>query len=146
MSEVKTSRTGEDVAAFLARTEPTTRREDSWQLKTLIDTVTGAPAHMWGPSMVGYGLIHYRYSSGHSGEMMVLGFAPRKAHMVLYGLNIAANETLLSQLRPHRSGVSCIYLNRLSAVDVTILEEMIVQAWKQESSVHPQGHVFTRLE
>ena len=48
--------------------------------------VTGAPATMWGPAIVGFGCRHYRYDSGREGDTLRVGFAARKGTLVLYGL------------------------------------------------------------
>ena len=67
MAENKTARTGASVEEFLAAAEPAGRRDDGFALKALLDELTGAPAEMWGPSMVGYGAFEYHYASGHGG-------------------------------------------------------------------------------
>lgn len=146
MAENKTARTGASVEDFLAAAEPAGRREDGFALKTMLDDLTGAPAEMWGPSMVGYGAFEYSYASGHGGQMMVLGFAPRKASMSLYGLNIPENQELLAQLGLAKVGAGCVWVGRLAGLDHDVLAKLFRRAWDQRSWTHPLGHVFTRIE
>ena len=146
MAENKTARTGASVETFLAGVEPAGRNDDGFALKALIDQVTGTPAEMWGPSMVGYGAFHYTTAAGRSGEMFVLGFSPRKANMSLYGLQIPQNEELIASLGPAKVGAGCIWVGRLAGLDAEVLTEMIRRAWAQQTWTHPLGHVFTRLD
>lgn len=146
MAESTNSRTGASVDGYLASAEPAGRRDDAVALKAMLDEITGAPAEMWGPSMVGYGAFHYKYASGHSGEMFAIGFAPRKANLSLYGLTIPENEELMTALGPTKIGVGCIWVGRLEKLDLAVLTEMYRRAWAQQTWTHPLGHVFTRLD
>lgn len=145
MAEPTTARTGASVDTFIQAAEPDRRREESVALKTLMDEITKAPAEMWGPSMVGYGEFQYRYASGHSGTTFVIGFAPRKASMSIYGLLIPENDDLLPQLGPVKLGKSCIWATRLDKLDQRVLRTMIERAWAQTTWRHPLGHEFTRV-
>lgn len=146
MAENKTSRTGASVEEYLAAVEPAGRRDDGFELKQMFDELTGAPAEMWGPSMVGYGAYAYRTGNGHSGEFFVVGFSPRKANTSLYGLQTPENEDLIAKLGPVKLGVGCIWVGRISRLNRDVLAEMVTRAWAQQSWTHPLGHVFTRLE
>lgn len=146
MAENKTARTNASVEDFLAATEPAVRREDGFALKAMLDELTGNPAEMWGPSMVGYGAFHYQTAAGHQGDMFVLGFSPRKANLSLYGLRIPENEELIASLGPAKLGAGCVWVGRLSGLDLDVLAELYRRAWAQQSWIHPLGHVFTRLD
>jgi hypothetical protein len=80
----KTTPTGGDVDAFLAGVADAQRRADASLLVRLIGEVTGQPAVMWGPSIVGFGSRHYRYASGREGDVPAVGFSPRKAYTAVY--------------------------------------------------------------
>ncbi len=127
MSDTPATRpTGASVAAFLDAVEPAGRREDAQALHRLMARVTGEAGEMWGPSIVGYGRYRYRYESGREGEWMLTGFAPRKANMVVYIMpGFEGAEALLARLGRHRTGRSCLYLGRLSGVDLGVLEELV---------------------
>ena len=123
--EAKTKVTEISVADFIAAVENPKRRADAETLCALFEEVSGEPPKMWGPSIIGFGRYHYRYDSGHEGDASLVGFSPRKANLVLY---MAAEEPtradMLARLGKHRSGKGCIYLNRLSDVDESVLREM----------------------
>lgn len=128
-NENKTQPTDESVDAFIGRAEPVGRREDAVVLKELMDRITGEPAVMWGDSMVGYGTYHYRGRSGREGDWFVVGFAPRKASMSLYGLQYPGADALLDRLGPHKRGAGCVWVGRLSRLDLDVLEQLIRDAW-----------------
>jgi hypothetical protein len=82
---------------------------------------------MWGSSIVGFGSYHYRYDSGHEGTAALVGFAPRKANLVLYlaaGL-AERHPQLLERLGPHKTGKGCLYLKRLGDVDRDALRGLV---------------------
>ena len=84
MAEVKTKPTLVRAEDFIAAVEPVSKREDGKVLDALFRKVTGVEPRMWGPTIVGYGRYHYRYASGHEGDMCRTGFSPRKAKHSLY--------------------------------------------------------------
>ncbi|WP_394551687.1 DUF1801 domain-containing protein [Agromyces sp. MMS24-JH15] len=132
MAELKTKPTSESVSGFLDGVEPVGRREDGFVLRELFDRVTGTDAVMWGPSIVGYGLQHYRYASGREGDWMVVGFSPRKAAVSLYGLQLPGGiegDDLVGSLGKVRAGAGCLYVGRLSTIDLGALESLVDRAW-----------------
>ena len=74
----KTQETAASVEDFLAGVTPEARRVDAIALSALMARVSGEPARMWGPSIVGFGIRRYRYDSGREGEICKIGFSPRK--------------------------------------------------------------------
>ncbi|MEZ5778903.1 MAG: DUF1801 domain-containing protein [Paracoccaceae bacterium] len=122
----KTMPTSVSVADFLASVEPPKRRAEGLRLDSLFREATGFEPQMWGPSIVGYGRYRYRYASGREGESLATGFSPRKAALSIYILpGYADFGEILSALGPHRRGKSCLYLDRLDAVDETVLVRLI---------------------
>jgi hypothetical protein len=119
--------TGATVEDFLAAVPDANRRADALVLSELMLDVTGEPAAMWGPTIVGFGSYHYRYDSGHEGDAPLAGFSPRKQHLVVYLIGGYAERypTLLEKLGPHKVGKSCLYLKRLATVDQAVLRELI---------------------
>ena len=124
MVENKTKPTDVSVDAFLDSVEHPARRADGKTLRAMMERVTGEPAVMWGPSIVGFGSYHYRYESGHEGDMPRVGFSPRKANLVLYVGGFPEYEALLARLGKHKSSKACLYLGRLADVDLSVLEEI----------------------
>ncbi|MBY6160934.1 DUF1801 domain-containing protein [Mameliella alba] len=114
------------VAEFLKTVDPVRRREDAVQLDRLFRQVTGWEPVLWGTSIVGYGRYVYTYASGHSGQSLATGFAPRKANMVVYIMpGYADFAEILGRLGPHRLGKSCLYLGAIAKVDLDVLAELI---------------------
>jgi hypothetical protein len=137
MGETKTKPTAISAEDYIAAVEPAAKREDAKVLDALFRKLTGEPATMWGPSIIGYGTYHYRYASGHEGDMCRVGFSPRKAKHSLYiactcdGPSGAELEALLARLGKHSQGHGgCLYVNKLADIDLGVLEQMIALGWK----------------
>lgn len=121
----KTHPTDVPVEAFLDAVTPERRREEGFALLSLMREVTGDPGVMWGPSMVGFGSMHYNYASGRQGDWLKVGFSPRKAKLTFYGLQDADDAAPhLARLGPHTLGAGCVYANKLSDLDESALREL----------------------
>ena len=93
---------------------------------------------MLGPTIVGFGLYHYRYDTGHSGAACVAGFSPRKAHLVIYAFDFAGKAALLQKLGKHKGGLEqCLYINKLADVDVAVLKKIIEAGVVQAKKTWP---------
>jgi len=126
MPETKTRATEVAVEDFIAAIEHPQRRADALVLDQIFRRVTGFVPRLWGPSIIGYGRYAYTYDSGHSGETCATGFSPRKANLVVYILpGYADFDALLERLGKHKLGKACLYINRLSDIDLEILEQLI---------------------
>ena len=137
MADNKTKPTKLIAAAFIDALTDVSRRADAKALVKLMQSATGEKAMMWGPSIVGFGSCHYRYESGREGDMPLIGFSPRKAATVLYGLmGSGESETLLAKLGTHTTGKGCLYIKKLGDVDRTVLETLIVQAVSSTRARH----------
>ena len=126
MAENKTVKTGASVDEFMARVENKRRREDGLVLMEMMRDVTGLEPEMWGPSIIGFGSYHYRYESGREGDMPLIGFSPRKQSLSLYIMSgFDGQEELLGRLGKHRTGASCLYINKLADVNMGVLRELV---------------------
>jgi hypothetical protein len=128
MAKTKTKSTNVSVNDFIAAVQNDTRRKDAETLLRLFGKATGWKAQMWGPTIVGYGRYKYSYDTGHTGEICVVGFSPRKANLVIYQHPDPSGKTaaLLTKLGKHRGGIdSCLYINKLADVDLDVLERVI---------------------
>ena len=135
MATLKTRATTADVSAFLAAVPDARRREDAAALRALMERVTGAPATMWGPSMVGFGTQPYTNTTG-THDWFVVGFSPRKSAMTIYGIYDADGDAdpLFDELGPHTTGKGCVYVKRLGDVDTRVLERLVGAAWERARS------------
>lgn len=130
MAAPKTRPTGESVTAFLDSVPDERRRAEGHAVRDLMERITGEPATMWGPSMVGFGTMPYTNTSG-TNDWFVVGFSPRKAALTIYGVydDYAPADPLYDELGPHTTGKGCLYLKRLDAVDAAVLERLVRAAW-----------------
>jgi hypothetical protein len=125
VAELKTKKTRASVSAFLKKLDAT-RRDDCIAIARLMQQATSAEPKMWGPSIVGFGDYRYKYDSGREGEWFKMGFSPRKNDLTLYIMpGVDHFKQHLSRLGPHKTGVSCLYIKRLSDVDITVLQQII---------------------
>ncbi|WP_424942168.1 DUF1801 domain-containing protein [Aliiroseovarius crassostreae] len=138
MTQTKTQPTDASVDAFLNAVEPARRREDGLVLLDLFKRVTGFKPVMWGPSIVGFGRYHYRYKTGREGDFLATGFSPRKSALSLYIMpGYQDYGTLLTRLGKHKTGASCLYINTLADVDLSVLEELIRQGLADLNKIWP---------
>ena len=126
MSDPKTRPSDASVEAFIEAVDHPRRREDARILLKLMRRVTGEEPVMWGPSIVGFGRYRYRYASGQEGEWPIAGFSPRKQNLSIYILpGFGDYDDLLSRLGKHKTGKSCLYVNKLADVDMDVLESLV---------------------
>ena len=126
MAEPKTKKTDASVEAFLDAVADPGRREDARAVLALMKRITGEEPKMWGPSIVGFGSWTYTYASGRTGDWPIAGFSPRKHALTLYVMpGFEKDADLMERLGKHKTGKSCLYLNRLADVDAGVLEELV---------------------
>ena len=114
-------------ADFLASVEHPRRREDGVALLELFNRVTQLKPVMWGTSIIGYGRYHYKYDSGREGDGPMTGFSPRKASLSIYIMpGYRDLGAVLDRLGKHKTGKSCLYINKLDDVELPVLEEIIL--------------------
>ena len=138
MAENKTQRNDGDVMAYLESVSNKRRREDSLAVLELMEEETGEPAEMWGTSIVGFGSYHYKYESGREGDFMLAGFAPRKQALTLYIMGgHERHAELFAKLGKHRTGSSCLYINKLADVELDVLREIVAESVAFMRREHP---------
>ena len=138
MPENKTKPTEVTVEAFLEGVTPDLRREDARALCALMQRVSGCPAVMWGPSIIGFGHYRDRTEAGREGDLMRVGFSPRKPATVLYiHSGSPRHEELMARFGKYTTGKSCIYVKRLADIDLGVLEEMVGASLQHFETLHP---------
>lgn len=126
----KTQPTNTDVIDFLTSIEDQKQRADSERLIDLMHKVSGKPPVMWGPSIIGFGLYHYKYDSGREGDMPEIGFSPRKGKIALYITDDATKyPEITTRLGKFKTSKACLYINKLEDVDADVLEELVKAAY-----------------
>lgn len=123
MAQNKTKETKVSVTDFInSSVENDQKKVDSFQLIELMSKWSGFEAKMWGPSIIGFGNYHYKYDSGREGDAPLIGFSPRKAAISLYVYSpIKEHEHLLDNLGKFKMGKACIYVKKLSDIDIVAL-------------------------
>ena len=123
------SELGGSVQKFLDAIEPPKRRRDAKTLLEVMSRVTGEEPQIIG-SGVGFGSYHYKYKSGREGDAPAAGFAARKAATSIYVMDgVGAHADLLKRLGPHSTGVGCIYVKDLNAIDLEVLEGILRRSY-----------------
>lgn len=126
MAENKTQPTKVTPEEFLQTITDARRREEGERVLAIMREVTGDEGTMWGASIVGFGTRHYKSAAGREGDWMKVGFSPRKAQFTLYGLkDLPEQNRKLPELGPHTTGVGCIYVKRVEALDEGVLRDLI---------------------
>jgi hypothetical protein len=128
MAELKTKQTNADVHEFInsfAETEQ--RKEDSLELLKIMEDFTGYEPKMWGSSIIGFGSYHYKSErSTQQGDWPLIGFSPRKSAISLYVfMGAEVNEHLLGDLGKFKMGKACIYVKKLSDVNIDTLKKLM---------------------
>lgn len=133
MSELKTKPTNQSVEEFLNQVGDEQKRNDSFEILEMMKGITGEKPMMWGSSIVGFGMYHYKSErSKQEGDWPLVGFSPRKQNLTFYiGGGFKDNQELLDKLGKHKTSVGCLYIKRLSDVDKTILAKLIEKSFLQ---------------
>lgn len=132
MAENKTRITETSVESYLSTISNDVRREDCEVLAKLITSATKEQPKMWGTSIVGFGSYHYKYESGREGDSCTIGFSSRKGDISLYLLaDFPERVELLAKLGKHKTGKGCVYVSRLSDVDLRVLEKLVTGSYAE---------------
>jgi hypothetical protein len=133
MAELKTKPTAVDIHDYINMIESEVMRNDSFNLIEIMEAATNEQGIMWGTSILGFGT--YKIDSPRGGEWMRIGFAPRKTKLVIYFMDgLKKHNELLADLGKHKTGKSCLYIKRLSDIDLTVLKKIIQQSISNISS------------
>jgi len=126
MAKNKTTATEINVIDFInSYVDNEQKKADSLQLITLMSEWSGFEPKMWGPTIIGFGSYHYKYASGHEGDAPLIGFSPRKAEFSLYVFSATEeNKHLLDNLGKFKMGKACIYIKKLSDINIEALKKI----------------------
>jgi hypothetical protein len=134
MAEIKTKRTSESIESFINKINDEEKRKDSFELLEMMKMASGEEPVMWGSGIIGFGNKRYKSAStGKEVNWLKIGFSPRKANLSLYLMGDFKNHAdLLENLGKHKTGVGCLYINKLKDVDQKILARLIANALKEK--------------
>ena len=140
MAEVKTKMTNASVKDFLAQIADEQKRKDAMTLLKIHQRATGEKAKMWGTSIVGFGVYHYKSErSSQEADWMLAAFSPRKQNLTVYIMGVYNKDksaqtpeyaNLLNKLGKYKlSGGACLYIKKLADVDLKVLEQIIKKSY-----------------
>ena len=136
MAELKTKPTNASVDTYIAARGTEQQCADCYELIAILRKITRQEPHMWGPSIVGFGSYRYTYTSGHTGEAPLAGFAIRGRELVVY---VMPERALLSRLGPHTMGKSCLYFKRLADLNRPVLEKLVAHSVAEIGRLYGPG-------
>ncbi len=134
----KTTYTEQDVIDFInTSVDNEQKKTDSFQLIELMKEWSDTEPKMWGTTIIGFGNYHYKYASGHEGDAPVLGFSPRKTAFSLYVYSdTERSKAILTDLGKFKMGKACIYVKKLSDINLSVLKELCIESIKYISEHH----------
>ena len=143
MAELKTKVNKASVEKFLSSIKDEQKRKDCTLISTMMEKASKSKPEMWGASIVGFGRRKYTYANGKEGEWMVIGFAPRKQNIALYGLKVFTmaygrlredkkENAVLLKLGKYKEGGGCLYINKISDINTKELEKIVKLAVKRK--------------
>lgn len=136
MAELKTKVTDANVEDFINSVENERRRKDGLKLLEIYKRVIGLEPKMWGSSIVGFGVYHYKSErSSQEGDWPLIGFSPRKQNLTLY-VDPQNFPELLKDLGKHTTSVGCLYINKLDDIDLKVLEKLIAASFERAKEVY----------
>ncbi len=133
MGEIKTKANDGDVMAYLNAIQPDKKRQDSLKILEMMQEVSGQEPVMWGASIIGFGDDSYTTADGSHHGWFRIGFAPRKQSLTLYIMDgFDSYEALLEKLGKHKTGKSCLYINKLADIDETVLVKLMTESYRAD--------------
>ena len=131
MSELKTKCNDSNVIDFINSVEHEGRKKDALEILNMMQQITGESPKMWGTSIIGFSRLKYKYKSGREGVWFKCGFSPRKSNISMYlmGCDISKVQSLLDKLGKHKTGKGCLYINKLSDINLEVLKRIIKESF-----------------
>ncbi len=129
--EIKTKQTSDSVDSFIESIPDEQKRKDSQAILQMMEKAMKEKPKMWGSSMIGFGNVRYKSpATGREVDWFKIGFSPRKANLSLHLIDLKRHADALTKLGKHKTGVGCVYINKLADVDIKVLEKMITASAK----------------
>src|ERR1039457_950924 len=134
LAEIKTKPTSSSVEDFINNVTDEQKRKDSFVLLEMMKKASGEEPILWSSSAIGFGIKRYKSpGTGREVDWLRIGFAPRKANLALYfGDHLGEHAAALEKLGKHKTGVGCLYINKLEEVDLNVLKEIIEAELKEK--------------
>ena len=132
LAEIKTKPTSDSVDDFISNIADEQKRKDSKVILKMMEKATKHKPQIWGSSLIGFGNVRYKSpATDREVDWFKIGFAPRKANLSIYLMNLQLHTDALAKLGKYKTGKGCLYINKLDDVDKKVLEQIIIKAAKQ---------------
>ncbi len=134
LAVIKTRETSASVEDYLNKVQPEQKKKDSLIILEMMKKATGEKPKLWGSSIIGFGNKRYKSpATGREVDWFLIGLAPRKANISLYlTINVKEHSDALKKLGKHKTGVGCLYINKLDDIDIKVLKSMIDASLKKK--------------
>jgi hypothetical protein len=134
LAVIKTKANSSDVNDFINGLDDEQKKKDSFVILKMMEKAMEVKPKMWGSTMIGFGDVRYKSpSTGREVDWFRIGFSPRKANLSLHLIDLQRHSDALTRLGKHKTGAGCLYINKLSDVDVKVLEKIITSAAKHRA-------------
>jgi hypothetical protein len=124
--------------------------KDAQTLLEMMRRISGHKPKLWNAGTIGFDTYHYKYDSGREGDSLVIGFYPRKGKTTIYLMDGTARYSeLLAKLGKHTTTGYCLYIKRLSNVELPILEKIVQKSYeniKSKSQDRPIDRILWQTE
>jgi hypothetical protein len=137
MAELKTRKNAASISAFLKKADPK-KRDACEVILDIMGDATGEEPVMWGSTIIGFGSYHFKYATGKEGDWALIGVSPRKQNISVYIMDgFSRYEKLLSKLGKHKIGKSCLYINKLSDIDMKVFARLVQSSVRNMKKMYP---------
>jgi hypothetical protein len=133
------------VKDYIASLDDEQTAKDTLTLIEVMQKISGHEPKLWNVATIGFDTYHYKYDSGREGDAQAMGFYPRKDKMTVYLMDgTARHSELLARLGKHTTSRVCVYIKRLSDIELPILEQILQDSYEYVKS--QDGHMHRALE
>ena len=134
LAQIQTKETSASVEDFINAVPDEQKRQDSLTILKLMQKITKSEPKMWGSSLIGFGNKRYKSpATGREVDWFIIGFSPRKANLSIHlAIDLEQHADALKKLGKHKTGAGCLYINKLSDVDLKVLEGLIKEGAKKK--------------
>lgn len=136
LAVIKTKPTTANVDDFISAIENEQKRNDCFVLLKMMKKASKEEPVLWSNSIIGFGVKRFKSpATGREVDWLLIGFAPRKTNLSLYiSVGIQEHAVNLKKLGKHKTGVGCLYINKLDDIDLNVLKKMIENSLKKKTS------------
>jgi Domain of unknown function (DU1801) len=143
--KIKTTQSDTSVKDYIASLDDEQTVKDCHVLIEMMQRISGHEPKLWNVGTIGFDTYHFKYASGREGDSVPISFYPRKDKITVYLMDGTVRYSeLLARLGKHTTSRVCVYIKRLSDVELPILEQIVKQSYEYVKS--QDGHMHRALQ